>query len=131
MQHWIRTVADVRIHGTIHEQPAGRFAKEELKPHQHRPGYVLEVCQMRKVASDCLVSYEASRYSVPWKYISQIVAIREQSGNIQIYHQGQSIAEHPKTSEKHKLIMQPDHYQGSPHLCRNRCRFPKKSKSVA
>lgn len=112
VQYWIRTVADVRIHGTVHEQPASRFTREELRPHQHRSGYVLEVCQMRKVASDCLVSYGSSRYSVPWKYIRQLVAIREQSGKIQIYHQDKLIAEHQKTSEKHKMVMHPDHYQG-------------------
>ena len=57
---------------------------------------------MRKVALDCLVSYDASRYSVPWKYVRQVVEVQEQSGSVRIYHRGQIIAYHEKPAKKNQ-----------------------------
>lgn len=110
--HWIRTVADQRIHGTVHEKPVERFQREKLQSLGRRPSYAIQVCQMRKVASDCLVSYETSRYSVPWKYIRQVVDVQEQDGMIQIYHRGQLIAQHVKATDKHQMVLNAEHYRG-------------------
>jgi len=36
---WATTVADQRVHGTTHEQPAVRFTREALTPLDGRPPY--------------------------------------------------------------------------------------------
>jgi transposase len=64
-QEWVRTVADQRIHGTIFRKPAEAFLEERLRPHHGRPPYRLHTVLCRKVASDCLVTLETNRYSVP------------------------------------------------------------------
>lgn len=109
---WIRNVADQRIHGTVHEKPAERFKRETLQSVAGKPPYLLQACQLRKVAADCLVSYETSRYSVPWKYVNQTVDIQDRSnGWLYIYHQGSLIAQHQKVERKHQVFMEPEHYR--------------------
>lgn len=109
---WIRQVADQRIHGTTHEQPAQRFRRENLRILGSKPPYLLQVCQLRRVATDCLVSYSTSRYSVPWRYVHQTVEMQEQDGQLCIYHQGNLIAKHQKAADKHQVIMNMEHYRG-------------------
>ena len=110
--HWIRHVADQRIHGTVHEKPAERFLRENLRSVLGKPPYLLEDCQPRKVAADCLISYQASRYSVPWRYVNQIVDIQDRSnGTLYIYYKGSLIAQHPKSERKHQVVMEPEHYR--------------------
>lgn len=108
---WIREVADQRIHGTTHEQPAARFRRENLRPLTSRPPYVLQDWQMRRVATDCLVSYASSRYSVPWRYVHQTVELQDGGDLISIYHQGELIATHRKAESKHQVIMNMEHYR--------------------
>jgi hypothetical protein len=64
-QEWVRTVADQRLHGTICRQPAEAFPEEPLRPPHARPPYRLDTTLCRKVASDCLVTLETYRYSMP------------------------------------------------------------------
>jgi transposase len=110
--HWVQHVADQRIHGTVHEKPAERFLRENLHSVLGKPPYLLEACQLRKVATDCLVSYQASRYSVPWRYVNQIVDIQDRSnGRLYIYHKGSLIAQHQKSERKHQVVMETEHYR--------------------
>jgi transposase len=110
---WIQEVADQRVHGTVHEKPAERFQREALRSISGKRPYLLQECQLRKVAADCLVSYQSSRYSVPWKYIHQTVDIQDSlDGSLCIYHQGALIAKHPKSARKHQVVMSPEHYRG-------------------
>jgi len=109
---WFREVADRRIHGTTHEMPAARFRQESLRPVAGRPPYVLQVWQMRRVATDCLVSYDASRYSVPWKYVHQTVELQDRGDQISIYHQGALIVTYPKSKDRYQVIKKDEHYRG-------------------
>ena len=107
---WIRTVADMRIHGTVHEQPAERFLREELSPVSFQPPYTLQTFAVRKVAADCLISFEASRYSVPWQYVRQLVDVQVAEERVKIYHQGALIAEHPLATKPYQVVLQRSHY---------------------
>ncbi len=109
---WISEVADQRIHGTTHEQPAERVKRENLRPHISSPPYVLQLWQIRRVAADCLISYASNRYSVPWRYVHQTVELQERGDLISIYHQGVLINTHRKAESKHQVIMNMEHYRG-------------------
>ena len=65
---------------------------------------------MRKVAADCLISFEASRYSVPWHYVRQLVDVQVEGERVIIYHQGVLIAEHPRASKPYQMVLQRSHY---------------------
>jgi len=54
---WMREVADVRIHGTTHQRPIDRFAREtdELRPIREHPAYLHVRRFDRKVTGDCRI----------------------------------------------------------------------------
>jgi transposase len=60
LERWSAEVADLRIHGTTHERPIERFAREQLTPLGTRPPYRYERVQLRRVANDALVAVGAA-----------------------------------------------------------------------
>ena len=108
-------IADVRIHGTTHERPIERFREEHphLIPTAGQPLFRLEARQARIVASDYLVSFETNRYSVPFGLIGQTVEVRRSQGQLQIFHQGTRVAEHPELPGKYQLRICPEHGPGA------------------
>ncbi len=113
LQTWIRTVADQRIHGTTHEQPAARFPAERLRPVAGQPPYQLQPVQVRQVATDCLVTVDTNRYSVPWRFVGATVEVQPGPADTwQIYYQGTLIATHSRHGGRHRVCTEPTHYAG-------------------
>jgi transposase len=112
LEHWIRTVADLRLHGTTHERPVDRAKKEELMATAGHPPYRIEQQISRQVASDCLVCVETNRYSVPHRYVGRQVEVVRVGGEIRIYQGEQCIATHPILEGKYQRRMLPAHYEG-------------------
>jgi hypothetical protein len=108
---WCLTVADTRVHGTTHEIPAERFAREQLTPLGSRPLYHRERVRHRVVATDALVAIDGSRYSVPVRYVGATVAIRELLGAYEVLLNGEVIARHTRRG-RHQVAMEPEHYAG-------------------
>ncbi|AEJ43103.1 IS21 family transposase [Alicyclobacillus acidocaldarius] len=119
---WRDHVANVRIHGTTHEQPIVRFQAEKLQPLPATP-YMLACAGLRKVMSDCRVSWNTNLYTVPWRYVGHTVLVREfESGRLQIEYGGQVIAEHCVLSGKHQISTDPEHYKNLPRDTANPAR---------
>ena len=100
---WQAEIADVRMHGTTHERPADRFARE--RPHliatTGQPGFRLEASQPRRVAEDYLVSFETNRYSVPFTLIGQTVEVTRRGSRLHMAHGGHLVAEHDEHLRAH------------------------------
>ena len=77
LDEWTSTIADVRVHGTTHERPIDRFARERdlLVPLASRARFQLDAPRSRIVAEDCLVSVETNRYSVPFQLVGRVVEV--------------------------------------------------------
>jgi hypothetical protein len=112
---WQHEIADVRIHGTTHERPTDRFARErsQLIVTTGQPAFRLEASQPRRVAEDYLVSFEANRYSVPFTLIGQTVELTRRGSRLQITHRGSLVAEHEELTGKYQLRMRPEHGPGA------------------
>ncbi len=112
---WQVEVADVRIHGTTHERPADRFARERshLIATGGQPGFRLEASQPRRVAEDYLVSFETNRYSVPFTLIGETVEVTRRGGRLQIVHGGRLVAEHAELTGKYQVHLRPEHGPGA------------------
>jgi transposase len=108
---WTTTVADTRLHGTTHETPLARFAREQLTPLGSRPAYHRERLRHRVVPNDALVAIAGSRYSVPVCYVGATVTIRELASGYEILHGETVIARHPRLA-RHQVALQPEHYAG-------------------
>jgi transposase len=112
---WQAEIADVRIHGTTHERPADRFAREQsaLITTGGQPGFRLEASQPRRVADDYLVSFETNRYSVPFTLIGQTVEVTRRSGRLHLTHRGRLVAEHEALPGKYQVHILPEHGPGA------------------
>jgi transposase len=112
---WQAEIADVRIHGTTHERPAARFAREQsaLIATGGQPGFRLEASQPRRVADDDLVSFETNRYSVPFTLIGQLVEVTRRSGRLHLTHRGRLVAEHEELLGKYHVRIRPEHGPGA------------------
>jgi transposase len=108
---WATTIADLRVHGTTHEVPLARFAREALTPIGTRPPYQWAQIRRRIVASDALVSVAGSRYSVPARLVGATVEVHESAAGFAIQHADEVVAEHVRRP-RHQVIMDPAHYAG-------------------
>lgn len=112
---WQQTVADLRIHGTVHQRPIDRFRIEQaqLMPITgHRPfGARLEVA--RVVADDYLVSYATNRYSVPFTLIGQTVEVVAENEELIIGHRHREVARHRLLPGKYQMLILPEHGPGA------------------
>jgi len=115
LRAWLAEIADVRIHGTTHEAPIERFAREAaaLTPLGGRASFLQAMRRERVVAGDWLVTIDTNRYSVPWRLIGATVTVVRVGGHWQISHRGQVVAEHPVLAGRHQLSVKPEHGPGA------------------
>jgi transposase len=112
---WLAEVADVRVHGTTHERPIDRFAREAgaLVCTLDQPSFFQALRRERVVADDWLVAIDANRYSVPWRLIGKTVDVVRAGAMWQISHRGQVVAEHLVLTGRHQLQVDPAHGPGA------------------
>jgi transposase len=112
---WLRTVADQRVHGSLHQRPCDRWPVDHaaLRPRAQHPRYVLPLAWRRRVGVDGLVTVETNRYSVPAQYLGQDVDIVPgPEETLRIYRQGQLIAVHARRAGREEVVMDPAHAHG-------------------
>jgi transposase len=120
LEHFLEELArferedlDVRVHGTTHEAPLERFAREgSLLTPLPSGRFVGVQTETRKVSFDCLVSFRANRYSVPAAYAGKMVWLRVSQGCRLVVFNGRRevLAEHELRPGKGEIVMQPEHY---------------------
>lgn len=106
-----------RIHTTTKKPPVELFNAIEKDTLATLPikRYVSVTEAFRKVSSDCLISVDGNRYSVPHIFACRNVWIRISQGRyLEVYSQSNKLmAKHVlERTEKGKIIMNKDHFQG-------------------
>ncbi|HSL72048.1 MAG TPA: IS21 family transposase [Longimicrobiales bacterium] len=76
-----------------------------------RSGEPFDVVVSRRVARDCLVSFEGRRYSVPFAWVGRDVEILGVHGYVVIRAAGHEIARHARGTAA-LLVMDPAHFEG-------------------
>ena len=116
LRQWVWNVANQRVHGTTHEQVMARWDADQmaLHPLNGRAAYPFANEELRKVARDAFVSWQGSRYSVPWVYAGKEVWVREREGGVEVHHGAQRIAAHAQALRKHLIVRNPEHHEGIP-----------------
>jgi len=71
--------------------------------------------EIRKVSSDCLISFNGSRYSVPWPFATKHVWIKISQGYyLEVYSQtNKCVARHKLSLKKGAIIIEQNHYRGN------------------
>lgn len=111
---WIVNFADQRIHGTTHRKPAEMFLEEKdlLLPVASHRAYVIEERSTRYVPKDCLVAFQANRYSVPYRLAGKRVEVLTDGEKIKIYHAGELVSCHDRIEGTHRSSVDRSHYLG-------------------
>jgi transposase len=116
LRSWVWEVANQRVHGTTHEQVSARWDVDQrsLQPLDGRPPYPYIDDELRKVARDAYVSWQGSRYSVPWEYAGRSVWVRECGRDVEVQYGRERIAVHSQAQRKHAVVTQTEHHRGIP-----------------
>jgi hypothetical protein len=79
LREWVWEVVNRGVHGTTHEPVATRWDVDRLslQPLDEQPPCPYVDDELRKVARDAYVSWEGSRYFVPWAYAGRSVWVRK------------------------------------------------------
>jgi hypothetical protein len=111
---WLREVADVRVHGTTHERPIDRFAREAgaLRPIGSHPPYVQTRRVSRRVTGDCRIEVDSNHYSVPFALVGRTVEVQLAADELKVWHRGALVASHVLANGRHQIIEDPRHIDG-------------------
>ena len=115
LDHWVREVAEVRVHGTTGEPPRRRFEPDEasrLKPITGIPAFLTGRDLVRRVSSDCAVEVDGNAYSVPWHLIGERVGVTVTGTDLRVSHAGQQVACHRLRAGRHGRIVDMAHFAG-------------------
>jgi hypothetical protein len=113
-ERWLRAEADPRVHGTVHEVVAERFAREAptlqpLPPRRYDTAY----WEARQVGWDAYVEVRGNRYSVPGTLAGQPVRVRiTLDGTVAIYDGEQCVAQHVLQPAAQGWVTVPAHHAG-------------------
>ena len=111
-EQWLRAEADPRVHGTVHEVVAERFAREAptlqpLPPRRYDTAY----WEARQVGWDAYVEVRGNRYSVPGALAGHAVRVRiTLDGAVAIYDGEQCVAQHVLRPPAHGWATVPAHH---------------------
>jgi transposase len=112
-EHWLREEADQRVHGTVKEIVAERFAREQPTL-QALPAvrYDTTYREQRQVAWDAYIQVRGNRYSVPDHLAGQTVAVRiGLDGSLRVYAGDVQVAQHHLQSVAEGWVSVPDHHR--------------------
>lgn len=111
---WLQTEADQRVHGTVHEVVATRFAREvpALAPLPRQP-FDTSYRERRLVAWDGYVELRGRRYSVPATLCGETVTLRlTLDGQITVWNAAeQCVASHRQATTGDTWITVPAHHR--------------------
>jgi transposase len=120
---WLAETADVRIHGTIREQPLARWPAEQaaLRPLAGQPDYDTSYLSQRLVSRDGYLAYRGSRYAVPPEHAGRVVLVKEGAeGRLRIYVGTTCISDHPLAAHTGQTLPLPGHRAAVRALTRRR-----------
>jgi transposase len=111
-EQWLQEEADQRVHGTVREVVATRFAREApalrpLPPQRYDTAY----WEGRDASWDAYVEVRGNRYSVPAELAGQPVRLRiSLDGRVAVYADARLVAEHVLRPAGHGWVTVPDHH---------------------
>ena len=115
LSQWLRTVADVRVHGTTGEPPLERFQRAEaaaLRPRHGRPPFHWTRELTRRVQADSCVEVDTNHYSVPWRLIGETVTVHIVDERLQVTRAGVEVARHALGVGRRQRVIDPAHLAG-------------------
>ena len=82
-----------------------------LGPLPHPLPEPFDLCVERRVGRDATVAFERRTYSVPFRFAESQVEVRGCARVVQVWAEGQVVAEHPRRSRQ-RILLDLRHYEG-------------------
>ncbi len=98
VRQWVLTEAGQRIHGTTRQKPLVQFEQIERGSLRQLPAtaYELAVWTQAKVHRDCHIVLDKCYYSAPFRYVGQIVSVRQTDREVRLYADHQLVTTHSR-----------------------------------
>lgn len=111
-EQWLKTEADQRLHGTVHEIVQVRFEREAPQLHPlPTQRYDTAYREVRHAGWDGYVDVRGNRYSVPSTYAGQMVSVRiDLDDGLRIYSGDAVIATHRLQPARKGWVTVPEHH---------------------
>jgi transposase len=109
-EHWLDTVANVRLHGETRKPPLELWQSEKpyLTPLPTQPFDIATVSQVR-ASRQFRITLDTNRYSVPAHLAGQALTLKTYPDRLCLYHHHQLVARHRRSYDRHQDIEDPDH----------------------
>lgn len=113
---WLRTVANVRVHGTTHREVGSAHDQEKpfLRSWRPLPAHLRPALPVRQVSQDGFVHLHTNLYSVPWKLCGTQVQVRVREGKVEILRDETVVARHERCLGRYQTITDAAHHQDMP-----------------
>lgn len=96
--HWLRDVANVRVHQTTRERPIDRFEREQgLLQVAPRSPYDTRICRPVNVTHQIRVKFQANTYTVPPGYVGRILTLKAGPDRVWVYDGDREVASHVRS----------------------------------
>jgi transposase len=112
VQGWLRHINHEVPNSTTGRIPADLLASEGLTPLDPSRPYVITESFPRKVNRECMVSFQANRYSVPWKYAGREAMVRLTGKVLTVEVAGEEVARHEHRSGAGSVVRVKEHFDG-------------------
>jgi transposase len=109
LRRWAIEVAGTRIHGTTHEPPLERFARETLLP-LPATRYEPVTWKRAKANRDCHVVFEAAYYSFPHRLVGEELWVCGGPHRLEIFHEQVRVACHERARRRGEWRTDTVHY---------------------
>jgi hypothetical protein len=111
-QLWVDTVADVRVHGATQRRPVDMFEEERAQLKRLSPvGFDIARVRTVSVNKQFRVALDSNTYSVPSRHVGQRLTLKAWADRVCIYAQGELVAHHVRSMQRHKDFELPEHAQ--------------------
>lgn len=112
LRTWILTTAGMRKHGTTQQVPLSVFENAEKQALRPLPRDRYEPAEHKeaKLHPDCHIVFAKAYYSAPFRLIGQKLLVRATARRVEIYHQHERVATHPRAKEPGERMTIADHY---------------------
>ena len=113
LEQWMSR-ADERIHGTTHRRPIDLFREAEaaaLRPLHDARLAVTGQRLRRKVANDCFIDLDTTRYSVPHRLARCSVEVTASAEEVVAWFRGVEVARH-RRGRPFERVSNPEHFIG-------------------
>lgn len=109
-QHWLDTVANVRLHGETRKSPVELWQSEKphLSPLPLHPFDIATVSQVR-ASRQFRITLDTNRYSVPAHLAGQVLTLKTYPDRLCLYQDDKLVARHPRSYDRQGDFEDPDH----------------------